>query len=504
MRNTGNNSKPIGFQNRFDAFDKRKNNRGFEHENNFQEVNQQNSFTRFFPRFSRERIFFSSTMIFFTHLFLPSFFSLELSKQKKEKYMHLLVALCLAALLSCGWCFPFSKTSGVTELTPQTLPGFLNTHKPVFIMFYAPWCGHCKSMHPEYEKFAKGVKDVVRVGALNADQYKEIGGQFGIKGFPTIKYWKIGPKKGQKPQEYSSGRTGAALQSAAVAEITSVYVQSVSTSDQLSALTGKVASGKVVVLLTNKAKSPPMFSVLSHSPHFNGKLGFAVVTEKAKKLAEELGVSKFPTIMIVSKGEDGALAKEMYDGAVDYTSIAKFLQGVLGVEVGGDEIPDKPSSNSKPSAEEKKKEPPQAPKPALPVRPVKLTAGNFGQFCTAEAPKLHGQQPACVISFSESVNLEELHSRFQNEAALFFSAPSNADDDAKRASYADQLNAALVPNTPIRADANDVLVLRPAKSGAKFVVLQNPSTEAVDAALQKLFGGELTMEKRGNTIKLSE
>jgi hypothetical protein len=46
--NTGNNSKPIGFQNRFDAFDKRKNNRGFEHKNNFQEVNQQNSSTRFF------------------------------------------------------------------------------------------------------------------------------------------------------------------------------------------------------------------------------------------------------------------------------------------------------------------------------------------------------------------------------------------------------------------------------------------------------------------------
>jgi hypothetical protein len=46
--NTGNNNKPIGFQNRFDAFDKRKNNRGFEHENNFQDVNQQNSSTRFF------------------------------------------------------------------------------------------------------------------------------------------------------------------------------------------------------------------------------------------------------------------------------------------------------------------------------------------------------------------------------------------------------------------------------------------------------------------------
>jgi hypothetical protein len=43
---TGNNSKPIGFQNRFDAFDKRKNTRGFEREKMFQEVNQQNSSTR--------------------------------------------------------------------------------------------------------------------------------------------------------------------------------------------------------------------------------------------------------------------------------------------------------------------------------------------------------------------------------------------------------------------------------------------------------------------------
>ncbi len=46
--NAGNNSKPIGFQNRFDALDKRKNNRGSEHKNDFQKVNQQNPSTRFF------------------------------------------------------------------------------------------------------------------------------------------------------------------------------------------------------------------------------------------------------------------------------------------------------------------------------------------------------------------------------------------------------------------------------------------------------------------------
>lgn len=417
------------------------------------------------------------------------------------------VLSCAALLLSCALALPFGKNSGVTELTPQTLPGFLNTHKPVFIVFYAPWCGHCKSIHPEFEKFGKGVKDVVRVGAIDADKYKEIGGQFGVKGFPTIKYWKIGPKKGQQPQEYQSGRTAGALQSAAVAEITSVYVQSVSTSAQLTALTGKVSSGKVVVLLTNKAKSPPMFSVLSHSPHFNGKLGFAVVTEKAKKLADELEITKFPTILVVSNGESG-LTKEVYDGAVDYTAIAKHLQGVLGIEVKDDSST--PTGDKAKAADPEKpkkapQEPPQAPKPAFPVRPVKLSAGNFGQFCTAGAPKLQAQQPACVISFSDTVSLEELHSRFQNEAALFFIGPTNADDDVKRAAYVEQLNAALAARTPISVEGNDVLVMRPtAKAGAKFVVLKNPSTEAVDGALQKMFGGELSMEKTSNAIKLTE
>jgi hypothetical protein len=73
--NTGNNSKPIGFQNRFDAFDKRKNNRGFEHENNFQEVNQQNSSTRFFFFFE---VALDPLLKLSLHLWFPRTFSLDL------------------------------------------------------------------------------------------------------------------------------------------------------------------------------------------------------------------------------------------------------------------------------------------------------------------------------------------------------------------------------------------------------------------------------------------
>lgn len=55
------------------------------------------------------------------------------------------------------------------------------------VEFFAPWCGHCKNLKPEYEKVAKALKGIVKVGAIDADQFKSFGQQYGIQGFPTLK-----------------------------------------------------------------------------------------------------------------------------------------------------------------------------------------------------------------------------------------------------------------------------------------------------------------------------
>ena len=65
----------------------------------------------------------------------------------------------------------------------------------MLVMFYAPWCGHCKRAKPHFVSAAAKLKaDGVegRVAAVDCTVHRKLSQRFEVKGFPTIKYFKDG------------------------------------------------------------------------------------------------------------------------------------------------------------------------------------------------------------------------------------------------------------------------------------------------------------------------
>eukprot|EP00347_Sterkiella_histriomuscorum_P002789 403366793 len=83
----------------------------------------------------------------------------------------------------------------------------LNSKDIWFVEFYAPWCGHCKKLEPEWNIAANKLKGQVKLGKVDATVEQGLASRFGVKGYPTIKYWGYGEgKKDSNAQDYQSSR----------------------------------------------------------------------------------------------------------------------------------------------------------------------------------------------------------------------------------------------------------------------------------------------------------
>ena len=81
----------------------------------------------------------------------------------------------------------FLVAASATHLTPDNVDETIDG-KPVFVKFYAPWCGHCKKMAPAWEKLTEeydGEGVIVEVNCI--EEGKDLCAEHGIKGFPTLK-----------------------------------------------------------------------------------------------------------------------------------------------------------------------------------------------------------------------------------------------------------------------------------------------------------------------------
>ncbi|PRD27129.1 UNVERIFIED_CONTAM: tmx3 [Trichonephila clavipes] len=70
------------------------------------------------------------------------------------------------------------------------------------VMFYAPWCGHCKNLEPIWNQVAQSLVDTeIRVGRIDCTRFTSVATEFSVSGFPTILFI-----KGHKTVEYRGDR----------------------------------------------------------------------------------------------------------------------------------------------------------------------------------------------------------------------------------------------------------------------------------------------------------
>ncbi|KAI9759229.1 MAG: hypothetical protein M4579_002517 [Chaenotheca gracillima] len=253
--------------------------------------------------------------------------------------------LLLSALTVLG----ASASSAVLDLIPDNFDKVvLKSGKPALVEFFAPWCGHCKTLAPVYEELGQSFAssaDKVSIAKVDADEHRVLAQRFGVQGFPTLKWF---DGKSDKPQDYNGGRDLESLSSFVTEHVgvkPKVKKALPSNVEMLTdaTFTQEIGGDKdVFVAFTapwcGHCKTlAPVWETLANDFASEPTVLIAKVDAEApnaKATAKEQGVSSYPTIKYFPKGSTTAVP---YSGGRTEASLIEFLNENAGTHraVGG-------------------------------------------------------------------------------------------------------------------------------------------------------------------------
>ncbi|WAR16380.1 TXND5-like protein [Mya arenaria] len=209
----------------------------------------------------------------------------------------------------------------------------------LFVMFFAPWCGHCKRLAPTWDELAAKYNvdgREVAIGKVDCTIETALCSDHGVRGYPTVKFFNLN-KEGEK---YAGGRTMEALTSYVQEQLGKAPVELPKDEEGLFVLTddtfeAHVAKGHHFIKFYapwcgHCKRMAPTWDELAKKTGIEGKVKIAKVdcTQNSQTCSKH-SVRGYPTIMWFTNGEKS----EDYRGGRELPSFEAFIAKMTSADV---------------------------------------------------------------------------------------------------------------------------------------------------------------------------
>lgn len=97
------------------------------------------------------------------------------------------------------------SVNSIVRLTESNFDALSGSDRPVFVDFWAVWCGPCRIMDPVVEKLAAKYSDRMLFGKVNVDEEMNLSSRYEVFSIPTFMVFKDG-----QPMDQVIGAVGEA------------------------------------------------------------------------------------------------------------------------------------------------------------------------------------------------------------------------------------------------------------------------------------------------------